>query len=350
MRRSWYARIDPVNTRDIRTTDAHTSCDVCGRTLLRGERAEIYIHGGARRSVCELCTARALHEGWVREGTVPPSDGREARSDRRRSLLGRLRAASRGRLPSASPTPTSSTTTTSLSRSPRAGPRATAAAPPARRSRSDGSARSRVTRQRERVREPRHVRAIPTSVEHKIASAVELFNGSEHRRTIAGVARSLGAPTVSVRPADESASLVNLVASWELCWYRYEVDLSDEDPERAAERAGLRARRARAGRAHAERGRRRARLADPQRLSALTRTWTIVRWSSNVPVIDSIHAVIYCVVPQALADELFDKLTELLRRRPQRHRDRRPPQVLAARGGPIGRGQPRASATAAARG
>jgi hypothetical protein len=83
---------------------------------------------------------------------------------------------------------------------------------------------------RERVREPRHVRAIPTSVEHKIASAIELFNGSEHRRTIAGVARSLGAPTVSVRPADAGPSLVNVVASWELCWYRYEVDLSEEVP------------------------------------------------------------------------------------------------------------------------
>ena len=83
---------------------------------------------------------------------------------------------------------------------------------------------------RERPREPRHVRAIPTSAEHKIASAVELFNGSEHRRTVAGVARSLGAPTVSVLPADASPSLVNVVVSWELCWYRYEVDLSDEVP------------------------------------------------------------------------------------------------------------------------
>ena len=87
-----------------------------------------------------------------------------------------------------------------------------------------------ASRVRERLREPRHVRAIPTSAEHKIASAVELFNGSEHRRTIAGVARSLGAPTVSVRPAEEGLSLVNVVASWELCWYRYEVDLSEEVP------------------------------------------------------------------------------------------------------------------------
>ena len=24
--------------------------------------------------------------------------------------------------------------------------------------------------------------------------------------------------------------MVEIVASWELCWYRYEVDLSDEEP------------------------------------------------------------------------------------------------------------------------
>jgi hypothetical protein len=183
---------------------------VCGRTLLRGERAEVYLHGGDRRSVCELCKARALHEGWIREGTVPPSDGREARSDRRRSLLGRLRARrdTAADVPEPEPEEPIFMDDEPERRPPAEPPR----------------------RVRERVREPRHVRAIPTSVEHKIASAIDLFNGSEHRRTIAGVARSLGSPTVSVRPPDESPSLVNLVASWELCWYRYEVDLSDEVP------------------------------------------------------------------------------------------------------------------------
>jgi hypothetical protein len=81
-----------------------------------------------------------------------------------------------------------------------------------------------------RIREPRHVRAVPTSGEQRVASAVEVFNSSEHRRTIAGVARSLGAPEVSVLVSEGHASLVTVVVSWELCWYRYEVDLSDEVP------------------------------------------------------------------------------------------------------------------------
>ncbi|MCW3064012.1 MAG: hypothetical protein JWN32_1184, partial [Solirubrobacterales bacterium] len=64
-------------TRDIRTSQEAVTCDVCGRTLLRGETAATYLAGGGRRAVCELCTPRALQEGWVREGagTVPASRG-----------------------------------------------------------------------------------------------------------------------------------------------------------------------------------------------------------------------------------------------------------------------------------
>jgi hypothetical protein len=81
-----------------------------------------------------------------------------------------------------------------------------------------------------RVREPRHVRAIPTSAEQKCAAAVEAFNRSEHPRTVAGVARSLGAPTVVVHTVDTRPGLVDVTVSWELCWYRYEVDLSEDQP------------------------------------------------------------------------------------------------------------------------
>jgi hypothetical protein len=81
-----------------------------------------------------------------------------------------------------------------------------------------------------RPREPRHVRAVPTSNEQKAAQAVQLFNGSEHRRTVSGVARSLGPPWVSVRTVEGQRSAVQIVVSWELCWYRYEVELSDDEP------------------------------------------------------------------------------------------------------------------------
>jgi hypothetical protein len=196
-------------TRDIRTSDAYSNCDVCGRTLLRGEKAEMYVNGGTRRAVCELCKERALHEGWIREGTVPAYSESETTTVRRRSLLGRLRARRESGSPaSANPTLADELDSHSWSEAPRGD----------------------FERSREPAREPRHIRAVPTSVEHKIASAVELFNESEHPRTVAGVARSLGVPTVSVAPSEARGSVVSVIVSWELCWYRYQVDLSDDQP------------------------------------------------------------------------------------------------------------------------
>jgi hypothetical protein len=57
--------------------------------------------------------------------------------------------------------------------------------------------------------------------------AVAEFNASEFPRRVAGVARSLGSPEVTVRSAEHLSSVVVIVVAWELCWYRYEVDLSD---------------------------------------------------------------------------------------------------------------------------
>ncbi|MGH2941680.1 MAG: hypothetical protein ACRDLN_02730, partial [Solirubrobacteraceae bacterium] len=77
-------------------------------------------------------------------------------------------------------------------------------------------------------REPRHVRAVPTNADLKMARALDVFNAGAHPRRIAGVARSLGTPIVSVKPSEVEGSIVSIVVAWELCWYRYEVDLADE--------------------------------------------------------------------------------------------------------------------------
>jgi hypothetical protein len=201
-----------VSTRSISTSIPHSACDVCGRTLLRGERADIYLSGGSRRSVCELCTSRAVHGGWIREGTVPEYGEDDTRVDRRRSLLSRLRSRRDSADGGAQALPEEGE-----------GEEYARVAPAA----PEMPSRARAV---EPSREPRHVRAVPTSAEQKVASAVELFNSSEHPRTVAGVARSLGMPDVAVQPSGQRASVVNVVVSWELCWYRYEADLSDEVP------------------------------------------------------------------------------------------------------------------------
>src|SRR5215210_6917623 len=71
-------------------------------------------------------------------------------------------------------------------------------------------------------------RAVPTNAELKMERALDVFNASDHVRTVGGVARSLGAPAVSVRPLAERPSVVAIAVMWELSWYRFEVDLSDE--------------------------------------------------------------------------------------------------------------------------
>ena len=81
-----------VERKSITTSRAVVACDVCGRTLLRGEHADAFIANGSRRMVCELCTARAANEGWIREGAdnalVARRNGQRGGP---RSLFGRLK-------------------------------------------------------------------------------------------------------------------------------------------------------------------------------------------------------------------------------------------------------------------
>ena len=163
--------------------------------------------------MCELCISRALNQGWVREGSEPPVGEQSAASDRRRSLLSRLLGRRERAFFSAAEDP------------PEELPAASESLPA-----PDGDSLPAGSQAAVQAREPRHVRAVPTSAEQRIAVAAELFNRSEHRHTVAGIGRSLGMPTVAIRPVDGSPSLVNVVASWELCWYRYEVDLADDTP------------------------------------------------------------------------------------------------------------------------
>jgi hypothetical protein len=199
----------------ITTSHAAVSCDVCGRTMLRGEQAEPFIAGGTRRLVCNLCTARAANEGWIREGLADTLAVRHRGRERRGSLLRRLR--DRGPREDLAPLD-DALPHDDVGQRPLPEPEPQPApAPP------------RGEPAWEPPREQRRVHAIPTHADLKRSRAVELFNASRHRRTVAGVARSLGGPLVAVRPSATEGSIVSIVVGWELSWYRYEVDLADEE-------------------------------------------------------------------------------------------------------------------------
>lgn len=212
-------------TRDIRTNQTDVACDICGRTLLRGEHAEGFLAAGQRRQVCELCTARAQHEGWIRESGGDDLALRHTRFDGRgRSFFDRLRT----RRDRARDVHDERSGDDASGRGRSAADETVPAEPP----------RERRPREREReqppepvadeLRRPRNVRAVPTNADLKMERALEVFNASDHTRTVGGVARSLGAPEVCVRPLPERPSVVSISVMWELSWYRYEVDLSDE--------------------------------------------------------------------------------------------------------------------------
>jgi hypothetical protein len=206
--------------KELRPVHDAVSCDVCGRTILKGERAEWYLApGGHRRQVCDLCAARAQHHGWIRESGAGDLPARMPRNEPRRGLLGRLRkrrpADDQARLAEQEAMYGSGNGTEADEYAAEEAEAAPPPPPPAR----------------TRPQTPRHVRAVPTTAEVKVERALELFNGSGHQRTVAGLARTLGPPWVSALPDPNQASAVSVLVAWELSWYRYRVDLGDEaDP------------------------------------------------------------------------------------------------------------------------
>jgi hypothetical protein len=203
--------------KELKTDEEPVACDICGRTILKGERTEPFLApGGRRRTVCELCIPRADHEGWIRESAQNELPATRVRPQQRRSLVGRLRDMLEG---DDEATPVA----------------ADEEAPPV----FDDEPAPRE-RERERNREPqparerarrdaRQVRAVPTTAEVKVERALELFNSSSHPRTIAGIARALGPAWVHASPDAAAPSMVTIVVAWELSWYRYRVDLGDAD-------------------------------------------------------------------------------------------------------------------------
>ena len=202
-----------MSTRTIVTSQPDVACDVCERRLLRGEQPDAFIAAGRRLIVCELCAPRAVHEGWMRESESPAVELPPGRPRRGRSLLDRLWQVARTPAEQGAP----------------------AAGEPYDRHAEAGDAPAGRP-----ARPGRIVGSVPPSplADDAIFEAgggdpsypelaVAEFNASEFPRRVSGVARSLGAPEVTVRSSEHLNSVVVIVVAWELCWYRYEVDLSD---------------------------------------------------------------------------------------------------------------------------
>jgi hypothetical protein len=174
----------------MRVTKVATTrqCAVCERTLLMGERAASFApsEGAELVDVCPLCQEVAVEAGWIKEGTpTTPTLGGERRR-RKRGLvdfLGLTRAHDDGAL---------------------------ARQEPILRKLSDD--------------------------EVALLEAADLFNGSAYRRTVGGIAKSLGEPQASIVPLSGSAGELAVTVAWELSWYQYRVSPDSAQPVRLERR------------------------------------------------------------------------------------------------------------------
>ena len=161
-------------------------CAVCERTLLMGEHAYRFAPDGREFvDVCPLCQEIALEHGWVREGSPISLTVPEVPRRGRLSLAAILGGARRE-------------------------VDAPVAAEPILRRLSEE--------------------------ELAIVEAADLFNTSPFRRTIHGVARSLGEPEVSIVPLSGVSGEMIITVAWEISWYQYRVSPDAAQPIRLAER------------------------------------------------------------------------------------------------------------------
>jgi hypothetical protein len=69
-----------------------------------------------------------------------------------------------------------------------------------------------------------------------MVDAADLFNGSQFRRTIGGVAKSLGEPQASIVTFSGVNPELVITVAWDISWYQYRVAPDSAQPIRLAER------------------------------------------------------------------------------------------------------------------
>jgi hypothetical protein len=69
-----------------------------------------------------------------------------------------------------------------------------------------------------------------------LLEAADLFNGSAYRRTVGGIAKSLGEPSASIVPLSGTSGELAVTVAWELSWYQYRVSPDSAQPVRLERR------------------------------------------------------------------------------------------------------------------
>jgi len=171
--------------RQLERQSIKRTCAICERTLLIGERAVRFAPDGDEFvDVCPLCQETAAERGWVKEGS--PTTPTVPSPRRRRRGLGSI---------------------FDIRRAPQPAP---VVSEPVLR----------------RLSEP----------ELEMVEAADIFNLSDHLRTIGGIAKSLGPPRVSILPLSGVTGELIVTVAWDISWYQYRVTPDSAQPVRLADR------------------------------------------------------------------------------------------------------------------
>jgi hypothetical protein len=151
-----------------------------------GERAIRFAPNGVDFvDVCPLCQDQALEYGWLKEGSPTTPTVPETRRRRRLTLATLFE--------------------------------------PRRHNQEEKVASEPILR---RLSQP----------ELAMVEAADLFNSSAYRRTVGGIAKSLGQPRASIVPLSGVKSELVVTIVWDISWYQYRVSLESAQPVRLAER------------------------------------------------------------------------------------------------------------------
>jgi hypothetical protein len=222
------------------------ACSVCGRTFLVGEQVHSYVSVEGRHEVCELCAGAAPGLGWLPADQDGAEEKLRAEHARKPGLFARMFSRSKADREVAEEMPPPAPDATPVANheleterydvesewedeaprpeaipEPEESPAPAAAAPPA------DSTPAPLPDPAGHGRRPRRLQP-DLSPATRFERAITRFNASEAGRTVSGLTRTLGAPSVSVGDTAGAADEVRVTVAWELTWYQWGVDLGDE--------------------------------------------------------------------------------------------------------------------------
>jgi hypothetical protein len=206
---------------------------VCGRTILDGEQVHSFVSVDGRHAVCPLCAGRTAELGWLPADQEGAEEALRVETTRKPGFFARLLAR-----PERPERPATDEPVADL---PPPDPGAVHELDTERHdveadwAIEDGKALAPdvaaspapLPDPAGRGMRPRRLQPdlSPTS---RFERAIVRFTASDAGRTVAGLTRTLGAPSVSVGDLAGAADEVRVTVAWELTWYQWAVDLGDE--------------------------------------------------------------------------------------------------------------------------